>query len=409
MFQQFTGKQYVKIDIASNFGFDKADWDVRLKWFDDNEHQLEKLVNQAEEPALFYAGVKAWRLCEAGAASGYPISLDATSSGLQILACLTGDRKAASICNVIDSGKREDAYTVIYHMMLEQVGEESKIKRSDTKQAVMTSLYGSQAIPKQVFGEGMLHNVFLSTMSAAAPAAWELNQAFLDIWNPEATEYNWTLPDNFHVKTKVMDIETTTVHFLNEPFDVSHKVNRATEQGRSLGANTVHSIDGMIVREMTRRCMYNPDKVRSLLRIANDLVEGYDASAKSLLPSDTEKDDEMVVILWDLYKKSGYLSARIIDHLHAHNFKIEYLAAVNELLNDLPAKPFELISIHDCFRCLPNYGNDLRRQYQLQLYYIARSDMLSFLLTQIMGRDVKVGKQDPTMFNDILHSNYALS
>lgn len=81
MFQEFTGKQYLQIDIANNFGLDKKDWMDRISWFQENEPQLETLVNQAENPALFYAGVQAWRDTQQGLPSGYPISLDACSSG----------------------------------------------------------------------------------------------------------------------------------------------------------------------------------------------------------------------------------------------------------------------------------------------------------------------------------------
>ncbi|MNY61690.1 hypothetical protein D3C86_1983980 [compost metagenome] len=80
-----------------------------------------------------------------------------------------------------------------------------------------------------------------------------------------------------------------------------------------------------------------------------------------------------------------------------------------ELINSLPAKPFEIISIHDAFRCLPNYGNDLRQQYQLQLHLIARSNLLSYLLSQVLEQKVQIGKLDPTLAQDILHSEYMLS
>ena len=63
----------------------------------------------------------------------------------------------------------------------------------------------------------------------------------------------------------------------------------------------------------------------------------------------------------------------------------------------------------DCFRCLPNYGNDLRKQYNLQLHLIAKSNMLSDLLSQLLGYKMHVPKLDPTLANDILKANYALS
>lgn len=141
--QKFTAREYLKIDIANSFGLDKKKWSERIAWFDQNQHQLHSLLNQAEEPALFYAGVSAWEDVEAGKPIGYPISLDATSSGMQILAALTGDRSAAETCNVVNYNvegvpERRDGYTVIYKAMLRALGEQSKITREDTKRAIMT-------------------------------------------------------------------------------------------------------------------------------------------------------------------------------------------------------------------------------------------------------------------------------
>ena len=31
---RFTGKQYLQIDIASNYGLDKETWEHRLNWFE---------------------------------------------------------------------------------------------------------------------------------------------------------------------------------------------------------------------------------------------------------------------------------------------------------------------------------------------------------------------------------------
>ena len=151
--QKFTAREYLQIDIANNFGnnLDKKTQNERLTWFQNNERNLIQLVDKAENPALFYAGIRALDAVDHGQPIGYPVSLDATSSGLQILAVLTGDTKAAQLCNVVSTGKREDAYTGVYNRMLTQIGENSKIERADVKDAVMTALYGSKAVPKRVF------------------------------------------------------------------------------------------------------------------------------------------------------------------------------------------------------------------------------------------------------------------
>ncbi len=402
-FQSFTGREYLQIDIANNYGsgLDKTSWQNRLSWFRTHEDQLMELVASAEEPALFYAGVKAWQDVLAGKPIGYMISLDATSSGLQLLAALTSDRRASELCNVVDTGDRQDAYTSVYQIMLDEIGDVAKIDRAAVKQSVMTSLYGSKAMPRQVFGEGRLLDVFYETMKRVAPAAWELNEAFLAMWDGDALENSWVLPDNFHVHVKVMSQVKETVHFLNQPFDIFYNVNAPVSEGRSLGANTIHSIDGMIVRELTRRCDYDPKRIIQVKQMLEGISVGKEAYRA--------EDDEMVRILWEHYKQSGYLSARILDHFNAENIRHVESEVIRTLVDSLPEKPFKLVAIHDCFRCLPHYGNDLRRQYNLQLQMIARSNMLGWLISQIIGRSVSIGKLDPTLHVEIIETNYALS
>jgi hypothetical protein len=399
--QTFTPREYLKIDVANSFGLDKLEWHQRIAWFDANEKHLDNLIPQAKEPALFYAGIKAWRDTLAGIPTGHMISLDATSSGLQLLAALTCDILAAQLCNVVDTGKREDAYTLIYQLMLAKLNDVSKISRDDTKQAIMTAFYSSKAVPKQVFGEGALLDIFYETLAENAPHAWELNEAMLAFWNPTALEHSWVLPDNFHCHIKVMNQVRETVHFLNEPFDVYFKVNAPTKEGRSLGANTIHSVDGMVVREMTRRCDYNPHRISKLKAL---LEEGGPFGF-----SQVTQDDKLVKTLWEHYISTGYLSARILGHLKKGNAGYVDPQAILDLIASLPAKPFKLISIHDCFRCHPNYGDDLRRQYNLQLQLIAQSNLLENLISQIIGRQITVTKMEPLMPAYIGSTNYALS
>lgn len=337
--QQFTGKQYLQMDVASHFGLDKEDWDVRLAWFDKNKDVLDGLLKQAEVPAQYFAAVAAWHEVQKGNPIGYPIALDATASGMQILACLTGDRRAAQLCNVVNMGRRMDAYTEVYKYMLMKAGAQGRVTRDMVKTGVMTSLYNSEAEPKRVFGTGILLTKFYETMEEELPAVWELNQYYKAIWDCTRSTYEWVLPDNFHVVCKVTDYINEKVLFLGEHFDVVTKVHGPTAEGRSLSANTTHSIDGMIVREIGRRCNYNPRKVAKLKELLNDDNLWLDSA-------DTDEDTELLLVLLERYKASGYLSARILDCIHNGNAHMVPWDATMDLINSLPAKPFEVFSIH---------------------------------------------------------------
>lgn len=404
--QLLTAREYLKVDIANNYGLDKKTWDERIAWFDENEANLLNLVDEAEESALFYAGVNAWKDMKAGKPIGYTVALDATSSGLQLLACLTGDRSAAELCNVVnymgENGKplRRDAYTVIYHKMLDILGEASRIKRSDTKQAVMTAFYGSEAKPKEVFGEGIRLKTFENVMETVASGPWALNKFLLQCGNPDANRYIWVLPDNFHAVIKVMVLEVQTVNFLGKPFDITRMVQGTEEKTRMLSANITHSIDGMVVREMLRRCNFDPKLVAYVRELCDIGPSEYPV---------IEGNQEKTMEIWNHYERSGFLSLSILDFLDPNTIALVDRQVVADMIDTMPKKPFPVMTVHDCFRCHPNYGNDLRRQYNQILSDIAKSDLLGFILSQVLGQEFSAGKLDDSLWQDILETDYALS
>ena len=129
------------------------------------------------------------------------------------------------------------------------------------------------------------------------------------------------------------------------------------------------------------------------------------------LEEENEKSQMLAKIL-DLYKRSGFLSMRVVDFIDCNTVAIMTEAdkeAVWRLLSELPTKPFEVLTIHDAFRVLPKYGNDLRKQYNHILSHIARSNMLEFLIEQITGKHIKIAKLDPDLWKGNLQANYSLS
>jgi hypothetical protein len=394
----FTPLQYLKIDVASAFGLDRADWSERLAWFDQNRHQLGAIVNQAKEPALFFAAAEAYEATEREEPTGHMVSLDATASGIQILSVLAGDESAARHCNVLNTGHRQDAYTNIYDLMQAQFPFPG-LERKATKYALMTVLYGSEAVPKQVFGEGALLDLFETTVEREMPAVWALNKAFLRMWNPNALRYEWVLPDNFHVNTKVMGKALTRVKFMGQTVDVETRVNEPQPEGRSIGANVTHSLDGYIVREMGRRCSYDPGQIADVKQ-ALHTGGGYGTNRPK---------DKMLYQLLLHAKASGLLSSRIFDYIDKENAGLLDRKRVFALIDTLPSKPFSLLMNHDCFRVHPNYAGEMRMQYNRQLAELSESETLNFLATQILGVEVRTKKHVQLNSADILAANYALS
>lgn len=398
--QLFTATQYLQMDIAAQHSCSSLSWDDRLAWFAANEHQLEQLTGSAEEPQLYIAAVQAWRDVQEGKAIGYPISLDATASGLQILSCLAGDKNAAAITNVFDTGARRDAYMVIYQRMLAAIGGQAKVTRKQAKNALMTALFGSTGVPKQVFGAGTpLLNIFYRTVNGTIPHAWALNEAFLAMWDPAVDRYGWVMPDGFTVNVKVMDHQIERVPFMNRVVEIVTKRQGPSPEGRSIAANMTHSIDGFLVREMGRMCDYDPAKIA---RVRDALANGTGTCV------DIPKS-KMLIKLRDLGIESGYMSYRILDYITPENVGLIDRQQISFMLDAMPVHPFKVLSNHDCFRVLPTYGNDLRLMYNVCLAKLAYSDMLSFLVSQLKGRRIQTKKIETDFFDDIIDANYSLS
>lgn len=204
----FTGWQYLLIDLANAYGLDKELFEVRIKWAEENLHQLESLVDKADSKPLYVSAMLAVRKAQKGLPTGHLVGFDASNSGMQMMSALTGCISGASYCGLVYPDVRSDAYTSCTKLMNELLGAQDisvNVSRKDAKNALMTTLYGSSAQPKKIFGEDSpALAAFYETVATMAPGAWRLLQELLDSWNSHALAHCWQLPDGFEANIRVM-------------------------------------------------------------------------------------------------------------------------------------------------------------------------------------------------------------
>lgn len=328
--QTFTGKQYMAIDIANQFGLDKLTWDERLDWFDRHEKYLEQLVGEADDIMLYRKGVRTWRKVQRGEPTGFIMGLDATGSGPQIMCGLSGDVIGGANMNMVNTGKREDFYTKIANTMNRDYG--TNVTRAEIKHPIMTVFYGSTAMPKSLFGEDTPElKAFYGTLAKELPGPLRVLGAIQACWNPMGLNHRWVMPDGHQVVVKVMVpvVKKIEIDELSHAtFSHQTYVNQPEEFGLSLAANVVHSIDGYIVREMIR-----------------------------------------------------------MSHTQG----------------------FEMVSIHDSFWSHPNFMQQVRENYAVIMYRLARSTILQNILRQITGSHRVFEKEEGDLANEIIMSEYMLS
>lgn len=258
--QQFTGLEYIKIDMANQFGLDKLTWDERLAWTDkvlENQDAFDDAVANAEEPIRFLKAFHAYEDAINGVPTGFIMGLDATASFLQIMACLSGCIKTASACNLVNTGKREDPYTMITERL------EMDIPRSKNKYAIMTNYYNSKAKPREIYGEDTPElERFYQVLLQEFPGAEQIKADAQSLWQSDVEAHQWTLPDGHVARIRVGEYEEKKIEIpelqtavgQNATFTHRGLVFQPADYGISLPANIIHSLDAWIMRELRARC-----------------------------------------------------------------------------------------------------------------------------------------------------------
>lgn len=410
--KSFTGWEYTLIDMANHFGLDKLLFEERIQWATDNLHNLEALADQAETKPLYLKGVMAVRKAQAGLPSGHLVGLDACCSGVQVMSALTGCIAGATNTGMIDPNVRADAYSKATSVMGEELGNAVDISRSDAKDALMTSFYGSKAKPKEIFGEDTPElDAFYQAALTIAPGAWELLQDLLASWQPYALQHDWKLPDGYDARVKVMNKKEARIEvdeLDHATFTYEFFENQGSRTGLSNVANLTHSVDAWILRSMHRRCNYD----RQVVEAAYGLLEVE--LMERVMGADREitRPDGKCGYYVDQYVRSTLADAVILPHLTEANVQqlsrehVELLMTM--VTGMLKYQPFELITVHDEFKAHANNMDHVRWQYREIMAEIADSEVLNDLLSQIHGLPGTFQKLSFNLGEKIRGSEYAL-
>lgn len=409
--KMYSGFQWLLIDAANAFGLDKLLFEERIQWGMDNLAELEMVTNQAETKPLYVKAVLAIRKAQAGIPTGHLVAVDGVCSGVQVMSALTGCIAGATSTGMVNPDVRADAYSYTTQAMNQILGGAFTVPRKDAKAALMTTMYGSKKVPKDLFGEDTPElNAFYQAAQQVAPGAWELLQDLLASWQSYALQHAWKLPDGFDAIVKVMQKQELRIEvdeLDHATFSYEYYENKGTKKGLSNAANVVHSVDGYILRSMHRRCNYDSEMVSN----AADVI-AIELNKRKLGVNTLSVATGKVAYYMEQFSRSTVADVVILPYLDSTSVQAlsqKHLESLDRIVQGmLQYHPFELVTIHDAFASHANNVNWVRWQYKEIMAEIAESNLLDDLLSQVFKAPGKFTKLSDNLGQLIRQSNYAL-
>jgi len=240
------GLEWIKFQLATTYGLDKATMQERLEWVSmpANQDLVFRIVKDpikyiadwenADEPWLFLAAANEYVSLIMGHTdmTHLPVAVDATCSGLQILAGLAKDASTARMVNVIGSEKPQDAYATIASRSMEAIPDRLKPHwdRKVTKRCVMTIPYNAKPFSnrsyiKDAFKEKGVEvdkdeltecvKAVRTAMDVVVPGAMRvmkwIETEIARAIRSGADEIRWKTPSGFNVKQRLMKRRSTII------------------------------------------------------------------------------------------------------------------------------------------------------------------------------------------------------
>lgn len=419
-FRLFTGLDYLKIDVANQAGKDKLNFERRLEWFDNvipesvmvmtNEELRDYVYSfrDADSYEGLFSALLAYQDYCYGRPSGRMVGLDSVASGTQIMSCLTCNEFGLEQTGLLGN-QRNDLYSTIYEEFKKVYGKPTEKTRTDIKQAVMTHLYGSKAVPESVFTEEELPYFHL-VMQQLLGSNESLKESLIKIWNPNKDSYSWVLPDGFTVYSDVMVLKEDIIN-VGVEIKLESYVKGTKNKSKELAANYIHAIDSLLVREMVRRTSFDVGHYQQVLHYLYQVpLDVYEPITKD------NTDNSLLDKLLINYQLAKFPTLAITDEIHslADACKLPR-ELINKFIDIIPKLlsqgNIDFVCIHDQYQSHANNMNFIRYWYKEMCADLTESNVLTFGLSQLLGKiisDPINPRRREELANRIRLSNYGL-
>jgi len=286
-FMDDEAERWLRFQVATTYGLDKETLDDRLSWTYENEDLIERIATEpidsisdweeVEEPWQFLAACEEFYHCvikRDRISTGLPVAIDATCSGLQILAGLAKDKSTAQLVNVLPSDKPQDAYKVIAETSKPNIPE--KIRpywdRKCTKRTVMTIPYNAKPFSNRSYIKEALKDkeveiekedltqtvkAVRDAMNVIVPGPMRvmkwIESEVSNAIKRGAKELEWVTPSGFVVSQQIFkkEFERITLQVLGQcnmrvSTGDSDKVDKARHKAAT-APNLIHSLDASLL------------------------------------------------------------------------------------------------------------------------------------------------------------------
>ena len=280
-------EDWLAFQVATTYGKDKDTIQDRIAWTLSNHQLITSIATDplrylhewevADEPWTFLAACDEYYHCIIKCDrhhTNLPVAVDATCSGLQILAGLARDASTAALVNVLPSDKPQDAYKVIAEQAEPHVPEciRPHMDRKTTKRTVMTVPYNAKPFSNRGYirealkekGVEVEKDDLTATVKAVRDAMnvivpgpmkvmkWIESEVAAAI-DRGASELQWVTPSGFVVtqklmKKKVQEIELQLLGrcHIKVATEDDDKVDRAHHKNAT-APNLIHSLDASLL------------------------------------------------------------------------------------------------------------------------------------------------------------------